>query len=400
MVNLTTSRRFFDAPGSIAVVSTYPPTRCGLATFSSNLVSALAEQRPARRVGVVAIDDNRAPRDKVVGNLTGGTEAEITAATTAINQFDTVIVQHEYGIFDGPDGASAVDLLTRTQTPTIAVLHTVLDRPSASQRRVLEQVVDASSAAVVMAQIARSRLIERYVVDASRVHVIPHGAWPPTEPAPARRDDRPVLLTWGLLGPGKGIEHAIDALSHLRDLRPAPRYVIAGQTHPKVREQYGEAYREMLLARARDLGVDTMIEFQDRYFGRASLLQLIQGADVVVLPYESYEQVTSGVLVDALACGRPVVSTAFPHALEVCERGAGIAVRHNSAPALADALRRVLTDDQFAKRITKGAEHIGGELAWNVVAAQYAGLADRVTRRVHLESRRARIRPAWSPAVP
>lgn len=400
MINRTTSRRSFDAPGSIAVVSTYPPTRCGLATFSSNLVSALAEQRPARRVGVVAVDDDRAPRDKVVANLTGGTEGEIKAAASALNQFDAVIVQHEYGIFDGPDGASVIDLLTRINTPVITVLHTVLSKPSISQRRVLEQVVDASSAAVVMAQIARSRLVDRYIVDPDKVHAIPHGAWPPTEPAPTRHDDRPVLLTWGLLGPGKGIEHAIDALSGLRDLDPAPRYIIAGQTHPKVREHHGEAYREMLLSRARDLGVDRMVEFQDRYFDRASLLQLIQSSNVVVLPYESLEQVTSGVLVDALACGRPVVSTAFPHALEVCERGAGIAVRHNSPAALRDALRRVLTDDQFAKRITKGAEHIGHELDWTVVAAQYVGLAEQLTRRAHLESRRARIRPAWSPAAP
>lgn len=365
------------APGSIAVVSTYPPTRCGLATFSANLVDALTRQAPDRHVGVVAIDDAPRTDPSVVATLTPG---RVAPASAALNQFDAVIVQHEYGIFDGPDGAAVLDLLADVVRPVITVLHTVLERPTPSQRRVLEQVVDHSAATVVMADVARARLVQRYVVDDAKLHVIPHGSWPPVGPPPPRSDDRPVLLTWGLLGPGKGIEAAIDALAQLRDLRPLPRYVVAGQTHPKVRAHAGETYREMLLARARDRGVASMVEFDDRYRDPVALGELIQGADLVVLPYESREQVTSGVLVAAVSGGRPIVATAFPHAVEVCERGAGRTVPHGDTDALAATLRRFLVDPACAARFAAGARRIGRAHSWRVVADRYLQVADAVTR--------------------
>ncbi len=367
---------------SIAVLSTYPPTRCGLASFSSALVDALVTQDPGRHVGVVAIDGTRQPSGEVVATLAGGGPHHLQAAAAALNRFETVILQHEYGIFAGPDGDSAVALLERVVRPVITVLHTVLDQPTPCQRRVLEQVVDGSVAAVVMTEVAKARLLRRYVVDPAKVRVIPHGSSAPAG-ARVRRDERPLLLTWGLLGPGKGVELAIDALRGLRDLRPLPRYVVAGQTHPKVREQSGEAYRELLMARACDRDVDAMVEFDDRYLDRRALGALIQRASVVVLPYESREQVTSGVLVDALACGTPVVTTAFPHAAEVCARGAGIAVPHGDVDALAEALRRVIADRRLASRLRAAARGIGSELSWQSVAVRYAALADEVTGRNH-----------------
>ena len=170
--------------------------------------------------------------------------------------------------------------------------------------------------------------------------LIPHGAATPGA-EPAGGDRRPTadphgLLTWGLLGPGKGIEWAIDALSMLSDLRPAPEYVIAGATHPKVRERHGEAYRDMLVDRAATAGVAGHVVFDDTYRDLESLTELIQSADLVVLPYDSRDQVTSGVLVDAVAAGRPVVSTAFPHAVELLASGAGIVVPQRDPEALAD----------------------------------------------------------------
>jgi polysaccharide biosynthesis protein PslF len=367
--------------GSLAVVSTYPPTRCGLATFSQSLVSAIEAQQPRCTVGVVEVVDrpSRPRHREVVGQLAGGDERSLAAAAMVLELFDAVLLQHEYGIFPGPDGVSVLDLLDRLTTPVVTVLHTVLSRPSRSQRDVLEQVVARSAAVVVMTYTARDRLTTAYDVDLDRVWVIPHGAaLPPaaSQPPPAAR---PTMLTWGLLGPGKGIEHAIDALALLQDLRPQPCYVIAGQTHPKVRGRTGDAYHEMLMARARDRGVADRIEFDDRYINQTLLTALIHQADVVVLPYESREQVTSGVLVDAVACGRPVVATAFPHAVELLPRGAGLIVPHDDPAALAGALRRVFTEPGLIERLRAGARALAPEMSWEAVADCYLALAGEVT---------------------
>jgi polysaccharide biosynthesis protein PslF len=221
--------------------------------------------------------------------------------------------------------------------------------------------------------------------------VIPHGAATPpavtttdvsrasvrstmaTAGAVARRH-RPRLLTWGLLGPGKGIEWAIDAFAELDDLDPEPTYVIAGATHPKVRERAGETYRSMLVERARQSGAGSRISFDDSYRDLESLTDLIRSADLVVLPYDSDDQVTSGVLVDAVAAGRPVVSTAFPHAVELLASGAGIVVPQRDPHALATAIRSVLGDPARALAMAAEACRLAPDLSWIAVAARYDAL--------------------------
>jgi glycosyltransferase involved in cell wall biosynthesis len=192
------------------------------------------------------------------------------------------------------------------------------------------------------------------------------------------RSGRPVLLTWGLLGPGKGIEWAIDAMADLRDMHPRPRYVVAGRTHPKVVVAEGESYREMLVARTWSTGVAPSVTFDAAYRDLASLTRLVQDATVVVLPYDSQDQVTSGVLVDALAAGRPVVATAFPHAVELLSSGAGIVVPHRDATALSAALRRALSEPGLAASMAGEAARLAPAFGWPAVARQYAALADNL----------------------
>lgn len=367
---------------TVAMVSTYPPTRCGLASFSASLVDALCARSRDCNVRVVAVNGRvGSSRGDVVARFTSGDPAHVDAVGAVLDRADAVIVQHEYGIYPGPDGASIVDLLHRVTSPAIVVLHTVLEFPSPSQRRILEQIVDASAAAVVMTRVAGRRLVERYVVDARKVRLIPHGS----AMVPAAGDDpcgdrRPTLLSWGLLGPGKGLEAAIDAVATLTDLRPAPRYVIAGQIHPKVQEQYGDAYRRVLQQRAHDLGAGGLVEFDDRYLGHDALSELLHAASAVVLPYESTEQVTSGVLVDAVAGGTPVVATDFPHAVEVCDTGAGLVVPHGDTEALATALRRVLVDRQLAGSLAAHARRLSSTFSWGAVASEYLAAVDEVSR--------------------
>jgi glycosyltransferase involved in cell wall biosynthesis len=336
---------------------------------------------PDCRVGIVACVDEQTPEHdspEVVAELAGGRR---DAAVRALESFDVAIVQHEFGIYSGPEGSEVVDLLRDLTVPAIVVLHTVLRRPTPEQRRIVEELGRRADGLVVQSAAARARLLEQYAVDAQKVRMIPHGARLNLAPQAAHTaDDAPVVLSWGLLSRGKGVEWAVEAIAMLGDLEPAPRYVIAGQTHPKVRELYGEEYRESLRALASELGVADHVALDDAYHDTESLLRLIRGADIVLLPYQSREQVVSGVLVEALASGKPVVATRFPHAEELLGGGAGLLVPHEDAPAIADALRRLLTDDELASSAAAAACRTGRSLAWETVGARYFDLAAELVR--------------------
>jgi len=186
------------------------------------------------------------------------------------------------------------------------------------------------------------------------------------------------MLTWGLIGPGKGIERVLDAMPALHDLPRRPRYLVAGRTHPKVLAADGESYREARMAQARRLGVAESVCFDDDYRDMEALNALIASSAVVVLPYDSTDQVTSGVLVDAIAAGKPVVATAFAHAEELLASGAGIVVPHDDPDAMASALRRVLFEPGLAERMAAEASRLAPALGWPVVAGEYLQLARRL----------------------
>jgi polysaccharide biosynthesis protein PslF len=374
-----------DMTTKYAILSTYPPTQCGLATFTAALASGL--RSPRDLVDVVAVAD--APGDTRAGGpvhvWVRGEPRGAAAAAARLNAADVAIIQHEYGIFGGPDGEDVLDLLRRVTVPVIVVLHTVVTDPTLRQRAILDELVLRADAVVTMTHAARDRLVGQYAVPAD-VHVVPHGAADsrPTavprhaEDALALRppaDDRPVILTWGLLGAGKGIEWAIDAMATLRDLRPLPRYVVLGETHPQVRRNEGEAYRRMLEQRVADLAVGDLVEFDARYLTTGELHDAVLQADLVLLPYDSRDQVTSGVLVEAVTARRPVVSTGFPHAQELLATGAGLLVERGEADSIAAAVRRVLTEPGLAAAMSAEATRIAPGLLWSAVAQQYREVA-------------------------
>ncbi|GAB3980729.1 glycosyltransferase [Plantactinospora veratri] len=381
---------------SYGFLSTHPPTQCGLATFNAALAAHLAADGPPD--GVVRIvdagEDPAGPAAQTTGHAgpvgpevvhdwSTRTVAGWRDAAAALDRYDIAVVQHEYGIYPGPDGADVLPLLRRLTVPSIVVLHTVLAHPTAGQKAVLEQLVEAASAVVTMTDTARDRLLVGYTVDPGKVTVIPHGAAELAAPAIEPRE-RPHLLTWGLLGPGKGIEWALRALARLRDLRPMPSYTVAGRTHPKVLEQDGEAYRAELHRLGAILGVSHAVDYQPVYHDETALGRLIRSADAVVLPYDSREQVTSGVLVAAVAAGIPVVATPFPHAVEMLTDGPGLLVPHQNPAALAAAIRRILTEPGLAASLADRTRTRIPTLRWPAVAARYHALAKRLlTDRVH-----------------
>jgi glycosyltransferase involved in cell wall biosynthesis len=301
-----------------------------------------------------------------------------------LNHFDVVIIQHEYGIYPGLAGADLLHVLRGLRVPAIVVLHTVLSNPDARQRLVLEEIVAAADAIVTMTETARVRLLSGYVADAAKVHVIPHGtadlARRPRERISVDPGRRPRLLTWGLLGPGKGLEWAIQAVARLQYLHPAPTYTIAGRTHPNVLAHQGERYREGLRRLSVDLAIGSSVRFDPVFHDAAALGRLIHSADVVVLPYDSREQVTSGVLTEAVAAGVPVVATRFPHAMELLANGAGLLVEHEDPQMLAGAIRRILTQPAFAAELIAARHGLADGVRWPAVAARYEELARRLVR--------------------
>ena len=366
---------------SIAFVSTYPPTSCGLATFTAALRGAIADGRGSDHgLGVVRLVDDPLYESKpeVTYEHINGDRSSLRGAIDTLNSFDGVAVQHEYGIFGGPDGREIVDLLSGIDVPAVVTLHTVLSQPTPSQRTILEEVVRLAERAIVMSDAASRRIVDRYEVDPSKIRVVPHGASDNLGGPPLANGSRPIVLTWGLIGPGKGLEAAIDAFVGLQNLHPLPRYVILGGTHPKVRASQGDSYIESLVARVHDRGLDDVVEFGCRYLDNDALTIAIRQADLVVLPYESTEQVTSGVLVEAIAAGKPVVATAFPHAVELLATGAGIVIPHGDTMALTAALRTVLCDPTLAGRMAAQARLIGSNLYWPSIARRYDGMITKL----------------------
>ena len=391
MTRSTSNSATREAPGTVGVslLGTYPSTRCGIATFTRALRDALAalDGVDADVVRVVAHDEPGWPDDPgepagVAVQWRQGDDGGLHEALAVVAGRDAVVVQHEFGIYGGRDGDEVVEFLEGCPVPKIVVLHTALAAPSHHQRYVLDAIADRADALVVQSFAARDRIADT-ITDLGGVPlvVIPHGAALNLVGASARLAPSPVVLTWGLIGPGKGIEHGITALAALGDLVPRPTYLVVGGTHPKVLEREGEAYRSRLMSLACALGVRDQVVFANKYRTTSDLQALVRGADIVLLPYDSPEQVTSGVLVEAQAAGKPVVATAFPHAVEALADGSGLVVPRGDATAIAGALRSILLHPGQADAMRRAARDAALGLAWPTVAGRYAELARQLVGR-------------------
>jgi polysaccharide biosynthesis protein PslF len=358
-------------------LSTYPPTLCPLASFTDGLRAAL----PGGAVGGVVrvVDSADEPRPAgVVGELVPGSPESCRDAAMLLNREDLAVIQHDYGIYHDDDLPQVLSMLS---VPAVVVLHTVLAAPTQHQHAALNRVVGAAAAVVTMSETARDLLIAGYDVSPDRVHVIPHGAHTlgTVGTVTPHRNQQRQILTWGLFGPGMGVEWAIEAMAMLSDLRPTPRYVVAGETHPRVLARDGNRYRDSLVSLAEDLHVSDRVRFDLRYPCPASLRRLVARAELVLLPFDSRDQVTSGVLVEAVASRTPVVATGFPHAVELLSGGAGVLVNHRDPVSIANAVRMVLADRAMAARMASAAG-VAGTVGWGSVATEYSRLAASLVR--------------------
>jgi glycosyltransferase involved in cell wall biosynthesis len=361
------------------MVSSFAPTRCGIGSFSASLAEALDMWGPQVDIFRVLQSGDVPTHDpRVVLQFDPSSKSSVARAIRVLERYDVVVFQHEFGIF-GPDGGvAAVEMMEALVNPAVmAVLHTVPLHPSEVQRQILQRMAEATTSLVVPSHSARVALEDVYGIAADSVTVIPHGSrWQLLEPAVGSRRR---LLTWGLLGPGKGIERAIKAIGQLPDLvAKGLTYRVVGQTHPNVVRREGYRYRDSLERLVRDLGLDDVVMLDDGFKSETELQRLVREADAVILPYDNDEQISSGVLTEAVAAGKPVIATAFPHAQELLGSGAGLVVAHDDPQDMAKAIRTILTDDLAYRRAVSQARGLSRRLSWGEVARRYVETFDRL----------------------
>jgi glycosyltransferase involved in cell wall biosynthesis len=371
----------------IAFIGNSLPRRCGIATFTSDLRQAVAAWRPGTDATIVAMTDRAQSysyppavrmqiHDQNIDDYVRAAEGLNTA------QLDAVSLQHEFGIFGGEAGAHVLTLLSRLNAPIVTTLHTVLPEPAPAQRRVLDEIVALSSKVVVMAEKGREILRSTYSVPGDKIEVIPHGIpdAPYADPVAAKTrlgfSDKATILTFGLLSQNKGIEVMIDAMPAILQRNPDTLYVVLGATHPNLVRDQGETYRDSLIARARERGIEKHVLFLDRFVDKPTLLEFISMCDVYVTPYLNESQMTSGTLAYSFGMGRPVVSTPYWHARELLADGRGVLVPFNDAAAIGTAIADLLTDDVRRERMRKRAYASSRSMTWERTAASYATLFD------------------------
>lgn len=368
----------------IGLLTSYPPRRCGIGSFAHDLWEGL------RRV------NGETPPPVVVAMnapATTGTEyppevrfeinrdvlRDYRQAANFVNtsNLDVLCVQHEFGLFGGPAGDMLFELLRRVAIPVVTTLHTVLREPKDHYRKAMNRTIELSAKVAVISQTAARFLREEYDVDADRIIHIAHGTpdYPFLDPNDHKSQfdwaGRDVILTFGLLGPGKGLETALAALAQVAADHPNLLYVILGATHPEVRQREGEKYRLSLQRLVEELGLTDHVVFVNRFVDQNELCEYLLAADVFVTPYPSREQISSGTLTYALAMGKAIVSTNYYYAEELLADGRGLLVPVGEADAMAEAIRSLLADEAERTRVRRRAYAYGRALTWSAIARRY-----------------------------
>src|SRR5271170_3526501 len=366
----------------VAFVGNYLPRRCGIATFTQDLHRAVSTARPDLETCVVAMTDADSTYDyppAVRFEIHDEAIGDYIQAAEFLNGagFDVVCLQHEYGIFAGEAGVNILELLSRLEMPVVTTLHTVLAKPTAIQYGVMRRIIDISAKIIVMSETAHEFLRSVHGVPTRKIEVIPHGIpdFPFLEPhhAKAKFDftGKMIILTFGLLSPNKGVENMLDAMPEIIKSSPNALYVILGATHPNLMRQQGETYRESLMARVRDLGIEDHVVFFNQFVDQATLLDFISMCDVYTTPYLNEAQMTSGTLAYSFGLGKAVVSTPYWHAKELLSDGCGILVPFGDAKALSTEIAGLLTNDVRRHAMSKRAYAASRSMTWVQTAKRY-----------------------------
>ncbi len=382
-------------PLKVAFISTYPPRRCGIATYTADLTDNFRKiysegQSNGEQNYFEVIALNNTPQgyqyDREVSfHIRDQHRGDYQRAADFINvsPIDVVCLQHEFGIFGGEDGSYIIHLLRSLKKPVVTTFHTILAEPTPGQKKTFTRICELSTLVVVQAQMAVRLLEQVYDVPASKIVMIPHGA--PDVPFldssfykdRFQAEGRTLLLTFGLLGPNKGIEYAIAALEKVAGKYPEVLYIVLGATHPEIKRRYGEQYRHQLEQLVREKGLQKQITFYNQYVSLERLIEFLVATDIYLTPYVNKDQITSGTLAYALACGKVIVSTPYWYAQELLADGRGCLVPFRDSEALADKLIELLGDEAMRSRMRKLSYQYGRKMIWREVARNYAAAFEK-----------------------
>lgn len=360
----------------IAFLSTYPPRECGLATFTQDLVNAMATVVPLIKPVVIAVNNSDYYYDdKVVMEIRQHDRTSYLETARKINASDIelVIIEHEYGIFGGECGEYILDLVENLQVPVITTLHTVLPNPSEKQLAILRVLGQKSTRLVTMARNTLEILENIYGIDRGKVEVIHHGVpFRNMEPREKLKEkhgykDHHVISTFGLISPGKGLEYGIEAIAKVVQDYKNVIYLILGKTHPCVKQQSGEQYRQQLTEMVKRLGIEEHVKFVDKYLTKEEIIYYLQLSDIYLTPYLGKDQAVSGTLAYAVGYGRVVVSTPYSYAKEMLGGGRGLLADFRDADSLAKCIKYVIANPDKKQEMEKRTLLLGRTMTWGTL---------------------------------
>ncbi|BDQ04170.1 glycosyltransferase family 4 protein [Ignavibacterium sp.] len=374
--------RLNDSINKIAFISDYPPRKCGIATFTQDLRNAISSQYPHSDTFIISVNDivegyNYPPEVRFEIQHNDISTYRNAADYLNFNPADIVSVQHEFGIFGGSAGNYLLAILKDIKIPVVTTFHTILKNPDPEQMKVMRELIRLSARYVVMSETGKEFLEQIYNADPVRIDVIPHGIpdMPFVDPNFYKDqfgvEGKNVILTFGLISPGKGIENVLKALPKVIRKYPNTVYIVLGATHPNLLRQQGESYRLSLERLANDLGINKNVIFYNRFVSLDELKEFIGAADIYVTPYLNEAQITSGTLSYAFGCGKAVISTPYWHAKELLIDDRGILVPFNDPNAIADAIELLISNETLRHSMRKRAYIIGREMIWSNVAHLY-----------------------------
>lgn len=374
----------------VALIGNYPPRQCGIATFTADLLEAISQASPSTNCYAVPItdtDEGYQYPEPVRFEIRQNDLASYRYAADFLNisSVDVACLQHEFGIFGGPAGSHLLAFVEELRVPLVTVLHSILRDPNTDQLGVMKRLTSSSDRLVVMSEMGARILSEIYSVPDEKIEFIPHGIpdVPFTDPIFYKDkfglDGKSVILTFGLLSPGKGIENVILALPEITKRHPDVVFVVLGATHPNIRKQDGEAYRLSLQLLVADLDVEQHVVFYNRFVDLNELLEFIGAADICITPYLHEAQITSGTLAYAVGMGKAVISTPYWYAKELLSDDRGVLIPFADPDAMAGAVTEILRNKTKSHRLRKQAYALGRDMIWPVVASKYIDCFARVS---------------------